>query len=68
MKHRLSKMKILSWAYPGVARPLNLNANRYNTHTTPFALLIEMGGGANTCAQAQRSGRAVAESICKIVI
>lgn len=53
--------------YPGLSRPLNLNQNRYNTHTTPFALLVEVGGGANTSAQAKHSGRAVAQSIVKIV-
>ncbi len=63
----LRLVKTLQEDYAGLSRPLNLNANRYNTHTTPYALLIEVGGGANTADQAKRSGRAVAESICKIV-
>ncbi len=68
LKYGLKLVQQLQKDYPGITRPLNLNANRYNTHTTPFALLVEMGGGANTSEQAKRSARAVAESICKIVI
>lgn len=68
LKYGLALVAQLQQDYPGISRPLNLNANRYNTHTTPYALLIEVGGGANTSAQAKRSGRAVAESICNIVI
>lgn len=67
LKYGLSLVARLQQDYPGISRPLNLNANRYNTHTTPYALLIEIGGGANTSAQAKRSARAVAESICNIV-
>lgn len=67
LKYALALVKQLQTDYPGLSRPLYLNANRYNTHTTPYALLVEVGGGANTAEQAKRSGRAVAESICKIV-
>lgn len=67
LKYGVALVKQLQKEYPGITRPLNLNANRYNTHTTPYALLVEVGGSANTVAQAQRSGRAVAESICEIV-
>ena len=66
-KYALALVKQLQIDYPGLSRPVYLNANRYNTHTTPYALLVEVGGGANTSDQAKRSGRAVAESICKIV-
>lgn len=68
LRFGLSLVSRLQKDYPGLARPLNLNPNRYNTHTTPYALLVEVGGGANTSAQAKRSGRALAEGICKIVI
>ncbi|MBR5783479.1 MAG: stage II sporulation protein P [Clostridia bacterium] len=67
LKYALALVERLQQDYPGLSRPLNLNANRYNTHTTPYALLIEVGGGANTSSQAKRSGRAVAESICNII-
>ena len=50
-----------------LCRPINLNANRYNTHTTPYALLVEVGSEQNTTEEALRSGRAVAESIVKTV-
>ena len=66
-KYALALVKQMQTDYPGLSRPVNLNQNRYNTHTTPYALLVEVGGGANTSEQAKRSGRAVAESICKIV-
>ena len=67
LKYALALVSRLQEDYPGISRPLNFNANRYNTHTTPYALLVEVGGGANTSAQAKRSGRAVAEIICKII-
>ncbi len=68
MRYAMALVARLQKDYPGISRPLNVNANRYNTHTTPYALLVEVGGGANTSEQAKRSGAAVAESICNIVI
>lgn len=66
-KYALALAKQLQNTYPSLTRPVNLNANRYNTHTTKYALLVEVGSGTNTTEQALRSGRAVADGICKIV-
>lgn len=65
LKFALSFVKTLQTDYPGIARPVNLNANRYNTHVTPYALLMEIGGGANTLSQALASATASAECLAK---
>lgn len=63
----LALSKKLQTDYPDLSRPINLNPNRYNTHTTPYALLMEVGSSANTSTQAKRAGGAVAKSIAEMV-
>ncbi len=53
--------------YKGLFRPVDLNANRYNTHATPYALLMEIGSDASSSADAERSAIAVADIIVKTV-
>ena len=53
--------------YPGLLRPVNLNANRYNTHVTPYALLLEIGSDASRTADAERAACAVTDVIVKTV-
>ena len=38
--------------YPDLSRPVNLRTDRFNTHFTPYTLLMEMGSSANTLEQA----------------
>lgn len=65
--YALALAKNIEGTYPSLCRPINLNANRYNTHITPYTLLMEIGSEQNTTAEAVRAGRAVAKSIIKTV-
>ena len=59
-------LKLQSWletAYPGLCRPLNLCAERFNGDTSPGALLIEVGAAGNTRAEALVAAEALAQSI-----
>ena len=51
---------------PGICRPLNLRAQRYNQDLHPGALLIEVGAAGNTHQQAILAARALGEGILSI--
>ncbi len=38
--------------YGELSRPVNLRTDRFNTHFTPYTLLLEVGSSANTLSQA----------------
>lgn len=48
---------------PGITRPVQLRAQRFNLDMTPGSLLIEVGGNGNTHEQALRSTQALARGI-----
>lgn len=48
---------------PGITRPVQLRAQRFNLDMTPGSLLIEVGGNGNTHEQALRSMQALARGI-----
>ena len=49
--------------YPGLCRPINLCAQRFNGDESPGALLIEVGAAGNTRAEALIAAEALAEGI-----
>lgn len=51
---------------PGICRPLNLRAQRYNQDLHPGTLLIEVGAAGNTHQQAILAARALGEGILSI--
>ena len=51
---------------PGICRPLNLRAQRYNQDLHPGTLLVEVGAAGNTHSQALLSARALGEGILAI--
>jgi stage II sporulation protein P len=53
----------LEETYPGIMRPLQLRAQRFNQDLCPGALLIEVGTAGNTHAQALRAAEYLAEGI-----
>lgn len=61
----LSTAQTMQKEYPRLSRPVNLRSDRFNTHLTPYTLLLEVGASSNTLAEAKRSGRAVAECLTK---
>jgi stage II sporulation protein P len=38
--------------YPGLARRINLRRERFNQHTSPASLLVEIGSAANSLEEA----------------
>ena len=46
--------------YGELSRPVNLRTDRFNTHFTPYTLLLEVGSSANTLSQAIYGGELTA--------
>jgi len=49
--------------YGELSRPVNLRTDRFNTHFTPYTLLLEVGSAANTLEQAIYGGELAAASM-----
>ena len=54
---------VLEQADPGICRPLNLRAQRFNQDMTSGSLLVEIGASGNTHEEALVAARALAEGI-----
>ena len=55
--------KSLSDLYPGLARPLNFCARKYNENMTKGSLLIEIGTEVNTLEEAKYSGELLGKAL-----
>ena len=51
---------------PGIARPILLSHRKYNQQLSTGALLIEVGGHANTLEEAQRAGKVLGLALKEI--
>ena len=51
---------------PGIARPILLSYRKYNQQLSTGALLIEVGGHANTLSEAQRAGKVLGLALKEI--
>ena len=54
---------LLEQKAPGIMRPLQLRAQRFNQDLCPGALLIEVGAAGNTHAEAMEAAEALAEAV-----
>ena len=54
---------LLEQRYPGIMRPLQLRAQRFNQDLNPGALIMEVGAAGNTHEEALRAVRKLAEGI-----
>ena len=54
---------LLETRYPGLMRPLQLRAQRFNQDLLPGALLIEVGAAGNSHPEALRAADALAEAV-----
>lgn len=52
--------------YGQLSRPVNLRRDRFNTHFTPYTLLLEVGSAANTLEQAIYGGELTAEAMIRL--
>lgn len=53
--------------YSALSRPVNLRGDRFNTHLTNHAFLIEVGSNANTLSEANLAAIYTARSIVKTI-
>lgn len=54
---------LLERMYPGIMRPMNLRAQRFNQDLSPGALLVEVGAAGNTRQEALIAAKILAEGI-----
>ena len=54
---------LLEARYPGLMRPLQLRAQRFNQDLSPGTLLVEVGAAGNTLAEALSAAEALAEGL-----
>ncbi len=52
--------------YGQLSRPVNLRRDRFNTHFTPYTLLLEVGSAANTLSQAVYGGELTARAMISL--
>ncbi len=63
----LRLQKELAGDAPGLTRPLDFCARRYNEHVTKGSLLIEVGTDANTLEEAEYSGTLLGTSLARVL-
>lgn len=63
----LRLQKALTDNYPGLARPVDFCARRYNENLTKGSLLIEVGTDANTLDEAKYSGRLLGKALALVL-
>ena len=54
--------------YKGLARPINLSKERYNTHTTKASVIFEIGANGNTIEEAVTGARYAALSVVSLLV
>ena len=53
--------------YPTLMRPITVRNSRYNQHTTPGSLLVEMGAAGNSLDEALLSARLLGKAIAEVM-
>ena len=59
--------KKMNEKHPGLARPINLSKERYNTHTTKSSIIFEIGANGNTLDEAVLGARYAALSVVELL-
>ena len=57
----------LADSYPTLMRPITVRNSRYNQHTTPGSLLVEMGAAGNSLDEALLSARLLGKAIAEVM-
>lgn len=66
-KFALDISRTMSGRFPSLSRPVNLRADRFNTHVTDYSVLIEVGSDANTVDEARLAGVCTAQSVVETI-
>lgn len=67
LKFALKMQNYMETNYPGLARPLNLRQERFNTHATLGSMIIEVGTSGNTLQEALVSTKYLSKTIKEIL-
>ncbi len=67
LKFALKVQNYMETHYPGLARPLNLRQERFNTHATLGSMIIEIGTSGNTLDEALKSTKFIAKTLREIL-
>ena len=67
LANALKLQAVLEGQYPGLCRDLDLRTERFNQHTAPGALLVEVGTNGNTLEQAERSARLLGDGLADMI-
>ena len=67
LANALKLQSVLEGEYPGLCRKLDLRTERFNQHTAPGAILVEVGTNGNTLTQAKASAKLLADAVAKLL-
>lgn len=67
LKFALKLQNYMETSYPGLARPVNLRQERFNTHATKGSVIIEVGTSGNTLTEAIGSAKYLADSLSAVL-
>jgi stage II sporulation protein P len=54
--------------FKGLARPVNLAKERYNTHTTKSSIIFEIGANGNTLEEALNGAKRAAKAVAEVLL
>lgn len=67
LANALKLQSVLEGSCPGLCRSVDLRTERFNQHTAPGALLVEVGTNGNTLRQALRSAQLLGDSLARMI-
>lgn len=67
LKYAVNLQQQLLKAGPNFARPINLRTSRFNGHTAPGALIIEVGAAGNAFDEALASAKYIAKAVAQTI-
>ena len=68
LSFQLKIQKEMNTHYPGIMRPLDIRAARFNQHVTPGSMILEVGTSGNTLEEALSSARLFAETLADMLL
>lgn len=67
LANALKLQSVLMGEYPNLCRKLDLRTERFNQHTAPGAILVEIGTNGNTLTQAKASAVLLGNGLSKLI-
>ncbi len=67
LRFAMALQKILTDNYPGLMRPINLRADRFNQHLRAGALIVEVGSCGNSLSEAEYAAELFAAGLAQLL-